>query len=78
MDNEVTTITQHGFWIWLASTQREFFVPFTDYPAFKSATVEQILAMQSLFPNQLYWEDLDIDIELEALVHPDNFPLSYE
>ena len=77
-DSEVTNITQHGFWIWLASTQREYFVPFNDYPAFKAATVAQILNMKYLPPSQLSWEELDIDIELDALIHPEAFPLSYK
>ncbi len=66
------------FWIWLASTQREYFVPFNDYPAFKAATVAQILNMKYLPPSQLSWEELDIDIELDALIHPEAFPLSYK
>ena len=78
MDSEVTNITQHGFWIWLTTDQHEYFVPFADYPAFKSATVEQILGVSQLSPTQLFWETLDIDVEIDALVHPESFPLPFK
>ena len=72
---EVTSIDFAGFW--LLVDDREYFVPFDDYPAFRRATVAQIYAMQRLGPSQVYWPDLDVDIELEALEHPERFPLRY-
>jgi len=72
---EVTNISVAGFW--LLVDDREYFVPFDDYPAFRRATVAQIYAMQHLGPTQFNWPDLDIDIELEALKHPERFPLRY-
>ena len=52
-------------------------MPFTDYPAFRQATVEQIVNLQQPAPDQLVWPDLDIDIELAALDEPERFPLAY-
>ena len=52
-------------------------MPFADYPAFRQATVEQIVNLQQPAPDQLTWPDLDIDIELAALDEPDRFPLAY-
>jgi hypothetical protein len=74
--NEVTSITALGFW--LITDDREYFVPFKDYPAFRSATVAQIYAMQQLSATQLYWPGLDIDIELDALEHPESYPLTFK
>jgi len=28
--------------------------------------------------SEFYWPDLDIDIELEALEHPERFPLMFQ
>jgi hypothetical protein len=73
--SEVTAIGRDGFW--LISGDREFFVPYQDYPVFRHATVEQIFAMHEIAPGQLRWEALDVDIEIEALEHPERFPLRF-
>jgi len=56
----------------------EYFVPFTDYPFFRKATIEQIIDFEMLSPHQLYWKSLDCDIELMALANPQQFPLLYK
>ena len=72
---EVTSITAVGFW--LLTGDREYFVPFADYPGFREATVAQIVNVEQPGPGQLYWADLDIDIELAALDQPERFPLEF-
>lgn len=74
--SEVTNITQTGFW--LLVDDKEYFVPFADYPAFREATVEQIYKVKHIAPNAFYWEELDIDIELGALAEPEKYPLKFE
>ncbi len=74
--SEVTNISHLGFW--LLVDDREYFVPFQDYPAFFDATVSQIYYVEKLGPGQFHWPDLDIDIELEALEFPQRFPLQYK
>ena len=71
--SEITSIGSTGFW--LLVDDKEYFVPFADYPVFKQATVEQIFAMQRIGPDQFHWPDLDADVELEALDHPEQYPL---
>jgi hypothetical protein len=72
---EVTNISAVGFW--LLVNDREYFVPFADYPAFRQASVAQIYAVRQISPAQFNWPELDIDIELEALEQPDRFPLVF-
>ena len=74
--SEVTNIGPHGFW--LLVDDREYLVPFADYPAFQQATVAQIYTVQRLSPDQFHWPDLDVDIELESLEHPGQFPLTFQ
>jgi hypothetical protein len=76
MSPEVTNISAIGFW--LLVDDREYFVPFSDYPAFINATVAQIYNVARLDPHQFYWPDLDVDIELDALRHPEQFPLQFK
>ncbi len=71
--NEVTNISATGFW--LLVEDREYFVPFADYPIFRKATIEQIFAIERIGPRQYHWPSLDADIELDALEHPERFPL---
>ena len=72
---EVTSIVAVGFW--LLADDREYFVPFADYPAFREATVAQIVNVEQPGPGQLHWADLDIDIELAGLDEPERFPLQF-
>lgn len=74
--SEVTAIGRDGFW--LISDDQEFFVPYQDYQVFRRATVEQIFAMHEIAPGQLRWETLDADIEIDALKHPERFPLKFK
>ncbi len=62
-----------GFWLLVNGD--EYFVAFDDYPPFKQATIEQIFRMNYIEPDQLHWPDLDVDIELNALRHPEHYPL---
>lgn len=73
--SEVTSITQAGFW--LLVDDKEYFVPFADYPEFKRATVEQIYDTKQVGLDIFTWEDLDIDIELSALAEPEKYPLEF-
>jgi Protein of unknown function (DUF2442) len=72
----ITGINDLGFWV-LAAAQ-EYFVPFSDYPGFKIASVNQIFNVRFLPPSQLHWEELDMDIELLALARPESFPLVFK
>jgi len=74
--NEVTNITKFGFWVLI--NDKEYFVPFNDYPVFKQASVEQIINFEMLSPQQLYWKTLDCDIELSALENPQQYPLVFK
>ena len=73
---QVTAIEPLG--LWLLVGQMEYFVPFSDYPGLGTATLDQIFAVQLIAPDQLRWEALDIDIELEALAEPEHYPLAWQ
>ncbi len=75
LGSEVTNISAVGFWVLIGN--KEYFIPFADYPVFKKATVAEIYAMTQISPSQLRWESLDADIEINALETPENFPLVY-
>jgi hypothetical protein len=72
---EVQEISLHGIWIYIGG--REYFLPYNDYPWFKEAKVSEICNVQLLHGTHLHWPDLDVDLELEALQHPEKYPLIY-
>ena len=70
---EITNISKHGFWILLG--EEEMFVAFSEFPWFKDAPVAKILNVERVQPHHLYWPDLDVDLAVESIRHPERFPL---
>lgn len=70
---EVSNVSPHGFWIFVR--EREMFVAFKDFPWFQEASVRQIVNVQLSSPNHLYWPDLDIDLAVDSIEHPEKYPL---
>ncbi len=70
---EVTNISKHGLWLLVAD--EELFLEFKQFPWFKDASVEEILNVEWPQPHHLYWPDLDVDVAVESIRHPEKFPL---
>lgn len=70
---EVTNISRHGFWVLL--NDEELFLPFAEFPWFRDVAVGKILHVELPSPNHLYWPELDIDLAVESIRHPERFPL---
>jgi hypothetical protein len=70
---EVTNISKHGFWVLL--DEEELLLPFEQFPWFKSAAVEQITNVERTSPEHLYWPDLDVDLAVQSIRRPEEFPL---
>jgi hypothetical protein len=70
---EVANITRHGFWLWLGD--RELFVAFSEFPWFETAPVGKIVNVERPSNDHLYWPDLDVDLSVRSIEHPDEFPL---
>ena len=69
---EVQGISNHGFW--LLVNGEEFFLTYKDYPWFKNARVDEIYHLEFLFGHHLRWPDLDVDLHLDSLKHPEKYP----
>ena len=72
---EVTNISEQGFW--LLVRERELFVSFAEFPWFRDATVAKITHVQMPGVDHLYWPDLDIDLSVRSIEHPEEFPLMF-
>ncbi len=73
---EVTNMDRFGLWILVQ--EKEYFLPYEQYPWFKHAKVDQILNVQLLHEDHLHWPELDVDLCVESLERPDNYPLTYK
>ncbi len=70
---EVTHVSQHGFRLLLAD--EELFLAFASFPWFRSATIDQLCRVEWPTKNHLFWPSLDIDLCVESIRNPSEFPL---
>ncbi|MEM9557532.1 MAG: DUF2442 domain-containing protein [Acidobacteriota bacterium] len=73
LEAEVTNISRHGVWILVGD--RELFMSYESFPWFHQAAVEAIFEVEQPTPGHLYWPQLDVDLSLETIEHPERFPL---
>jgi hypothetical protein len=66
-------VSPHGFWLLLRD--EELFVAFEDFPWFKEASISEITRVELPSAHHLYWPDLDIDLAVESIEHPERYPL---
>lgn len=72
---EVEGISKDGFWLFLGD--RELFVSFRDFPWFARASVAQIVNVLRPQQDHLHWPELDVDLSVESIEHPERFPLVF-
>lgn len=70
---EVTLTSRKGFWLLLDN--EELFVPYSEFPWFKQATIEEVTTVERPGPNHLYWPLLDVDLSVDSVRDPSTFPL---
>lgn len=70
---EVTNVSQHGLWLLLE--REELFMPFDSFPWFREAPIGKVLHVEQPSSHHLYWPELDIDLSVESIRYPEQFPL---
>lgn len=70
---EVTHISNNG--IWLLSQDEELFLSYENFPWFLDQPVKYIIHVQEPSAGHFYWPDLDVDLSLEIIRNPEQFPL---
>jgi hypothetical protein len=55
--------------------QEELFLSFKQFPWFQSAPIGKVLRVEQPSAQHLYWPELDIDLAVESIRHPEWFPL---
>jgi hypothetical protein len=70
---EVTHISSNG--VWLLTHDEELFMSYDDFPWFKSQQINSVINVTEQSPGHFYWPDIDVDLTLEIIRHPERFPL---
>ncbi len=66
------------FAIWVSDGNREYAIPFSEFPCLKKASIEDLMNPVVYHGFHLCWEKLDIDIDLNSLDNLDKLPLYFE
>ena len=72
-ETEVTHVSSHG--VWLLADGRELFLSYVDFPWFKDAPIGKIINVKQIAPGHFHWPELDVDIDIESIKHPEKYPL---
>ena len=70
---EILNVSPHG--IWMLIKEKEYFLDYDNFPWFSEQPIEKIFKVELLHEHHLYWEDLDVDLDLDSLENPKNYPL---
>jgi len=70
---DVTNVSVHGFWLLIG--EKDTFVSFTAFPWFRDASIAELTNVELPSAHHLYWPDLDVDLAVESLDHPERYPL---
>ena len=70
---EMTNVSRSGLWLLLDG--REHFLPFKQFPWFEHVTIGQLANVERPRPDHLYWPDLDVDLSVNSIEHPERYPL---
>lgn len=73
IEAEITHISSYG--IWLLTHDKELFLPYEEFPWFKNQPVKSIINVTEQGEGHFYWSDIDVDLTIESIEHPERFPL---
>ena len=70
----VENITPFGIWLYVKG--KEYYLNFQNFPYFKERSLKAVQNVKLLYSFHLYWPELDVDLEIDNLEHPENYPLT--
>jgi hypothetical protein len=61
--------------IFISVLEKDYFVSFNRLPWFRNAKVSDIMDVSMMGRAGIRWDALDVDLEIESLIHPEKYPL---
>ena len=53
----------------------DYFLSYNRIPWMQDASIRSVLNVQMCGPEAIEWPDLDVDLEIDSLRHPERYPL---
>jgi hypothetical protein len=76
--SEAHVVDISPFGIWLNVKGKEYFLPYSEFPWFKKALIDDVFEVRLEGEGHLRWSTLDIDLSLESIEDPSSFLMVYE
>ena len=76
IEASVQGISAQGLWLFAAG--KEYFLPHRDFPWFKGAKLQDVLAVKTPSAGHFYWPAIDVDLHLESLLQPQKYPVVFD
>jgi hypothetical protein len=73
---EITNVSENG--IWIIIKDKEYFMPYSDFPWFKNAKIKDIFNVKLINEMHIYWPSLDIDLDVDSIENLEKYPLIYK
>ena len=70
---KVLGVNQLG--LWLLADNEEHFLSFKEFPWFELASVKAVFNVEKQGRFGLCWPDLDVDLTIDGIKHPEHYPL---
>jgi len=70
---EVLNVSPNGIWILINGC--EYFLDYDQFPWFSNQPIKKIFNVELLHGSHLFWEDLDVDLNLDSIRNPEKYPL---
>jgi len=58
----------------MLSDEKELALSYSGFPWFKAATIQQVLNVLRPTSDHLFWPDLNAELPVKSIGHPDRFP----
>lgn len=72
-ETELSNVSVHGMWLLVDGS--ELYLPFEEFPWFREATIRALANIERPSERHLHWPDLDVDLTLDSIEKPSDYPL---
>ncbi|MBD9358646.1 DUF2442 domain-containing protein [Methylomonas sp. EbA] len=62
-------MSSHG--LWLKTRENTLYMAYDDFPWFKNQSLQIIYQVEEPSPDHFYWPEIDVDLTIEMIKHPD-------
>ena len=71
----VTMINAHGILLFVGG--KEYYLSYDRYTWFRNAKVSDVLDVTIPDEDSLRWDAIDVDLEIDSIIHPERYPITF-